>query len=496
MIALAQPTEGKLRLRRAIHGGQDDAPGFACLPGTGQAAALAHDDGIDLLVTGVGGGKSLVAAIKFLAWVQRHPRRANGLPSEWFVLSFDLKNVVNAVFKKLREAESFFGPPGTVIERILPGLADPRVIFRCGAIAYGRSAGHGVDPESFKGYEVDGVWADEASKLRELAVIGAIARCRNADAIRVVITTNPKPGWVWRLYKGVVPDPTGDREADKAIAAYRRILEHVQVRAHRWDTRSNTTNRGSVLDGLAAIMDAASPDLSRQEIDGLFLGTEIASEHFPGMAAAFGGEAQGGPAAVVGVDLGQTRDWTWLVAMTSDGVVVDIERFQGSTADVSSELFYPWAAERLLDFAARNGAKTVKMDEALQGRAFAQMLRANPRCRQLGLRIEGYGTDSPRRKATAFEALGVAFGRGAVRVPDVVVTRGARRELRHVRELQRELAEMTVTDLPSGGRRWDHPSGGHDDGAIALALAWLEVADKPRAKSRNLGAWMRQPGLS
>jgi len=32
--------------------------------------------------------------------------------------------------------------------------------------------------------------------------------------------------------------------------------------------------------------------------------------------------------------------------------------------------------------------------------------------------------------------------------------------------------------------------------AIALALAWLEVADKPRAKSRNLGAWMRQPGLS
>ena len=40
--------------------------------------------------------------------------------------------------------------------------------------------------------------------------------------------------------------------------------------------------------------------------------------------------------------------------------------------------------------------------------------------------------------------------------------------------------ELVVKRSDSGKIRYDHPQGGHDDGVVALALAWQAVIERPR----------------
>ena len=134
----------------------------------------------------------------------------------------------------------------------------------------------------------------------------------------------------------------------------------------------------------------------------------------------------------------------------------------------------------------------------MHGASFASSLRVDPRARSLGLVVEGYRTDNPARKAEAINALDVAFSRGALRVPSRWTDdRGAEHEVAHAGMLAKELRELVIDYLPSGKVRYDHPQGGHDDGVVALALAWQAVSERPRSPiPRNLSRWMQQPGAT
>jgi hypothetical protein len=468
--------------------------GFSPLADTGQSAALSCDDGVDVLVGGVGSGKSLPAAFKLLKWIRRYPTRTNGLPSDWFVLGPSLKTVVDSMFKKIHEADSYFERP--IIDRELPGLADPRLLCVNGATIYGRS---GTNPLEYKSYEIEGFWMDEASEQSLLAFAMAMSRERNASALRAIITTNPRLGWIWSFVKGVLPSGA-DVEGRDVIEAFQKIREVLDVRVHRWDVRKNTTNKAQVLDGISAVLDAVRTDLSRQEVGGLFLGGEIESKHFVGLDKAFGKTLRLGNARaeVVGVDLGQTVDWTWFVAMDQRGIVLAQDRFQGHSVPVPREEFYAYVLDRLLGFCSKWGARMVKIDIAMHGRAFAQALAADERTKRMGLEVEGYQTDSNVRKSEAINALDVSFSRGAIQVPSMWINgNGDQVLVDNVDTLRREIEELVIEESSSGRVSYDHCQGGHDDGVVALALAWQGLVSKPRLRRRGvLSKFRQQQGLA
>ncbi len=438
------------------------------LDGTAQRAAIHHDTGIDVVITGVGGGKTQLAAFKMLSWALRHPRREDGRPTNWLVLGPDFPTVGKVQLESIVERcrETNVGEKG-IIKKCVAGN-QPRLELWNGVQILGKSGTH---PNALRNHEFDGFWMDEAAVMSEEAFSIAMTRLRASSVVRAIITSSPQANWLWKI---------ANDEGD----AYSDLRKRTPFRLHRWKTTENKTNNADVIATIDAALRGANPDLAAQELDGLFLGTEVRRDVFRGLDLAFGGQhkerltGDKQKAYVVGVDLGQSRDWTWFVAMNRQGVVLAQERFKGDTVNVDRRHFYPFVEQRLFDFVQLWGAKRIKVDEALHGKAFVQNLHVSPRAR--GIRIDGYRTDQPSRKAEAITALDVAFGRGDLRIPDNWIDESGREiSVSHVGQLRREINELVVEDLSSGRRRYDHPSGGHDDGVVALALAWQEVSQIP-----------------
>jgi hypothetical protein len=81
-------------------------------------------------------------------------------------------------------------------------------------------------------------------------------------------------------------------------------------------------------------------------------------------------------------------------------------------------------------------------------------------------------------KAQAVEALALALEQGSIRIPPV-------------QWLIDELMAFDQERLPSGSMRYGAPRGGHDDGVMALAIAWHGVQLSGRVAVSTLNA----PGL-
>src|SRR5581483_7665653 len=91
-------------------------------------------------------------------------------------------------------------------------------------------------------------------------------------------------------------------------------------------------------------------------------------------------------------------------------------------------------------------------------------------------RVQGFGTDAPKKKAQAIEALGVAMSRLAVRVPEAWSgPDGVEHRVDHVLQLRRELSELQTQER-YGYRTFNHPPGAHDDGVVSVALAAQAVS--------------------
>jgi Terminase large subunit, T4likevirus-type, N-terminal len=160
------------------------------------------------------------------------------------------------------------------------------------------------------------------------------------------------------------------------------------------------------------------------------------------------------PAAVWGVDLAKSQDWTWAVALDGSGAVCASERWQG-----------PWdmTLDRLGGMLKAGRRKLV--DATGVGDPIVEQLQ-----RRVGGSVEGYVFTAPS-KQRLMEGLAAAIHQRAVTIPDGPL----------ISELESFGYEYTKS-----GVRYSAPEGLHDDGVCALALA-VQARTGPVARVTILG---------
>ena len=448
-----------------------------------QDKVLACVSGITFAVGGVGSGKSEACALRLLMWALEKPRRADGTPTEWFVIGPEFALIRSQQFSKiLNHAKRLEGLGyGSVIRRVVTGL-DPRIVLRDGQILLGRSGDH---YERMEGPEVDGAWQDEAQRQPEEAFQTVVQRCRSSDGIRVAVSASPEdsPGWLWRVISG-----------DESYSPMRKALLPVGgLRVFRWTSRANKANRGQVLDVIDAVLSAKSKAKSDQKLRGVFPGThEAPSTSATNWVRAFVGsvdlpEADCRPHSL-GLDIGETVDFSWLTIASSRGVVLAQERFNAGSPGVARSLFWDHLEDRAVSLAKTWRVSVVVVDAAKAGKPVsASLAKKLP-----GVRVEGYPTDAPGKKAALVEALLVECAKGGWRIPTEWSTSGRpSMKVDEVGQVRKELEDMIVRE--TGGRRYfDHAPGGHDDGIVSNALARHGLVSAPPAVAT--GTWS-QPTL-
>ena len=249
-------------------------------------------------------------------------------------------------------------------------------------------------------------------------------------------------------------------------------------RVFRWASKDNTANTGSVLEVIAAALDAGEHGAAGAKLTGLFPGTHelpavTAGDHaraFVGRIELHGEEAR---PVVLAVDVGETVDFSWLTVMSARGVQLAHERWNAGSPGVPRATFYPWAEDRIVHVARQWGVSVVVIDSAKSGKPIAQSIERKvaagsaPR-----VRVIAYDTSTPRKKADAIEAYLNALSKGDVRCPTHWRLGAREVAVEHVGNLQKELEELVPRDVGQGRRAFDHPPGGHDDGVVSGALAW------------------------
>jgi hypothetical protein len=460
-----------------------------------QVPVLANDRGVDVIIAGVGGGKTAIAALKLLFWGLRHARRRGGGPTEGLVLGENYKQVREVLLEevlkhcrrlgRLDEKGAFVPiPEGAIVKRALGGN-NPLIELVTGVTFRGFSS---TDLDRLRSFAFDFAWLDEAEYQTEESLMMAINRQRAAECVRAIVTSSPAAadvGWLYNAISGKVPQWEPIRQASA-------------FRVHRWGSASNPHLTAEALAQVRAGIEATRPGFAAQELDGLFLGTDEApaagpfdwSKGFTGKLELRGDEAR---AAVLGVDLGQKRDFTALVVLSARGVVLEIEHFKESTLAIAPSDFFPFVEDRCVELVKKHHIPLVKIDTAWTGASQAQFLeRRFLRSSLVGPRVEGFRTDSQTRKDEALEALGVALSRAAVRVPTSWAgPDGVEHPVEHVRELRLELAKLQV-EQRGLKRHFKHPDGGHDDLTVALALAWQGLSVK--RPPFDISKW-RQPNV-
>jgi hypothetical protein len=167
---------------------------------------------------------------------------------------------------------------------------------------------------------------------------------------------------------------------------------------------------------------------------------------------------------VMGVDLGQLRDFTVACVINTQTNHVDhMERFQGS---------WDYQFDRLAKIYFDYHEPTTYVDAAqVQGSVIEAELRKRGMTNIVGVRING---DTKRRM---IEALRLAIERQELTFPPD-------------RELRAELLAYTAKRLPTGHVRYAGPKSGFDDMVDALALAW-EAA----RSTRGVRTWRPRPWI-
>lgn len=515
---------------------------FRCFPE--QTRVLANDRGIDVVIAGVGGGKTWVAGLKNLFLGLRHPRRRNGDPTEWLVLGRDypvvhdmqLAEIVKHTRQlchpgELQELEvkggegpasamswAFEGehgltlrepeprslaaawvekwvtgdrylvrplisiPERAVIARAVGGTR-PCVELTTGVKFWGFSA---TDTSRMRAFAFDGGWLDEAEYQTIQSFEMASNRQRSGKGgLRLTITSSPAAagqGWLWAVISGKYPRWDPIRTANP-------------LRVHRWASEDNPTNDPGQLAAIRAVLDATSPGKSAGELDGLFVGTEEA----PGMgpvdyARAFVGRVSLSiedlrPAAI-GVDIGETVDFTWLTVLSATGVVLAMDRFNKGSPKAPRDGFYPFLEDEVEALALKWRVPKVVVDIAKAGVGVQEHLEA--RLRGRGVVVEPYRTDAPGRKSELLESLGTALSRGDVRIPTAwTAPGGEERHVEWVDFLRKEFGDLIAVDIAPGKRRFVHPDGSHDDGIVSLGLAYHAIAGRSPQRT-NYSGWNPQ----
>lgn len=424
------------------------------------AAATDPRGGIAVAVGGLGSGKSEPGAIALLGTALAIPRRPDGRPTRWFAIAPRFNLIRDELFPKIldharRLREIGYGE---VVQRVVLGQ-DPKIVLVHGQTIFGRSAD---DPNKLRGYEVEGVWLDEAQNQSANVFRIAVSRMRSAEAVRAWVTASPEdsPGWIKALVWGSDPK-------------WNRIRATSRITVERWDSRANTTNSAEVLEIAGAVMDADREGVQVQEIGGRFPGTEEApSVSSLSFERAFVGDvvlgAEEARPGALGVDIGETWDYTTLVVLSRAGVALSLERFKKGDPGVPRENYYRWLEDRIVATARRWRVPRVVIDLAKSGKPVCESVAA-----VLGSTVEGYPTDAVGKKSQAVEALLASIGRGQIRAPSSWRVEGQPVvAVANLDWLRTEFRDLQVVEGSGGARRsFTHPKGGHDDLVVGLALA-------------------------
>lgn len=164
--------------------------------------------------------------------------------------------------------------------------------------------------------------------------------------------------------------------------------------------------------------------------------------------------AQEGHSYVIGVDWGRHNDFTVIAVLdATTKALVAVDRF--------TQIDYAIQLARLRAMADRFPKSPILAESNSMGGPLVESLQ------RMALPVRAFTTTSASKQA-AIEALGLAFERGELRIPAV-------------QWLIDELMAYEQERLPSGSLRYGAPAGGHDDGVMALAIAW-HALQIPEAK--------------
>ncbi|MBI3157608.1 MAG: hypothetical protein HYZ20_19685 [Burkholderiales bacterium] len=159
-------------------------------------------------------------------------------------------------------------------------------------------------------------------------------------------------------------------------------------------------------------------------------------------------DAGDGRAYVIGVDWGRHEDFTVIIVIDAkERAVVAVDRF--------TQIDYAVQLARLRALHERFPRAPILAESNSMGGPLVEALQ------RMRLPVRAFQTTSAS-KAEAIEALALAFERGELRLP-------------MVRWLIDELLAFDQERLPSGSMRYGAPKGGHDDGVMALAIAWSGI---------------------
>jgi hypothetical protein len=200
-------------------------------------------------------------------------------------------------------------------------------------------------------------------------------------------------------------------------------------------------------------VDAARADMPRAVFEQEYLGIPADDGGNPfgltAIRACIGPLSTAAP-AVWGVDLAKSEDYTWALALDGAGAVCVSERWQS-----------PWGAtlERVAGMITKSSARAL-VDSTGVGDPIVEQLQA-----KCGGLVEGFKF-SQSSKQQIMEGLAAAIQQRTVTIPDGPL----------VSELESYTYEYT-----KAGVRYTCPSGLHDDGVCALALA-VHARSTPRPR--------------
>lgn len=295
------------------------------------------------------------------------------------------------------------------------------ILFPRGGSIQIRSADN---PDSLRGEGLDLIVYDESAFMREEAFTEAgRPALSDREGGALFISTPKGRNWFWRLYMRGLSDETG-------------------WAAWRLPTSSNPHIKPAEIEAARQHLPAA---VFSQEYLAEFV--EDAGLVFRNLAACIHpappATPEPGRRYYMGVDWGQSRDFTVLLVIDDRGVVVALDRFNQIGWDVQrgrlETLALHWQVELIMAEANSMGGPNI---EALQAR---------------GLPVFAFTTTTDS-KDRLIQALTLAFEQRNISIPDDPV-------------LLAELQAFEAERLPSGRWRYEAPGGMHDDTVIALALA-------------------------
>lgn len=282
------------------------------------------------------------------------------------------------------------------------------------------------NPVGILGESFDAVIVDEAARIPEEVWSEALLpTLADRDGVAMLISTPKGRNWFWREWmQGHAGEP--------GYAA--------------WQAPSCANPIPSIRRAADLARQRVSERTYRQEWLAEFL--EDGGGVFRGVRACVGEIKRSEQPCVIGVDWGRSHDFTVLAAVDPQTrALVEVDRFTG--------VEYAQASNRLRALWERTGRGPITAEANSMGGPIIEQLQRG------GMPVYPFVTTNAS-KAQIVDGLALAFERQAIVLPDLPW-------------LVAELEAFEAERLPSGLIRYSAPEQMHDDGVMALAIAYASV---------------------